>query len=207
MKNNKWSTRSTDDRDMHVVLFVSRNKDNKDIKDFTERRKSFTTKESIDSPKLKQEFNNFVENGTCGEICRMYYSVNSRDEDKVYKDLLHFLIDTPNFNLCSIDSKLAGIAAINSNAKSNKWMFDFDIDDSDKADEFIEDIKAFDAKSRETLKRSMEPIVVEKHRTPHGYAIITSRGFDTRELYKKWDEKEVTLKRDDLVCVCWKMTE
>lgn len=192
MKNSKWSVRSQDDRDMNVVLFISRNKDNKHIENFKERRKSFVTKEEMDSDKLEMKFKNFVNDGVSGEVCRMYFSVNSRDEDKVYKDLLHFLIDTPDFNLCSIDSKLAGIAAINSNAKSKRWMFDFDIDDEAEVDKFINDIHNCDPE-----------VDIEARKTPHGYAVITSRGFDTRELMKIWNEKDVTLKRDDLLCVYW----
>lgn len=192
MKNNKWSVRSEDDRDMNVVLFISRNKDNKDIKDFKERRKSFTTKEPVDSEKLKALFNDFVNRGETGEVCRMYFSVNSRDEDKIYKDLLHFLIDTPDFNLCSIDSKIAGIAAVNSNAKTKRWMFDFDIDDKDEVNKFVDDIKNIDSEVETTV-----------HKTPHGYAVITNRGFDTRELMKIWSDKDITLKRDDLLCVYW----
>lgn len=192
MKNNKWSVRSNDERDMHVVLFVSRNKDNSHIEDFKERRKSFITKDDMDSEHLINKYMDFVNKGQIGEMCRMYYSVNSRDEDKVYKDLLHFLIDTPDFNLCSMDSKLAGIAATNSNAKSKHWMFDFDIDDNTKMLEFVNDIYNIN-----------KDINVTTHKTPHGYAIIVDHGFDTRELYKKWDPKDVTLKRDDLLCVRW----
>lgn len=196
MKNNKWNTKSVDDRDMYVVLFVARNKDNKHIEDFKERRRSFITKETLDSDRLINDFNDFVNAGVSGEVCRMYYSINARNEDKVYKDLIHFLIDTPDFNLCSINSKLAGIAAINSNAKTKHWMFDFDIDDETKVSEFVADIKTIDA--------DVDVIV---HKTPHGYAVITQHGFDTRELYKKWDPNEVSLKRDDLLCARWKTKE
>jgi len=196
MKNNKWNTKSTDNRDMYVVLFVARNKDNKHIADFKERRRSFITKDELFSDKLMDMFNGFVNEGQSGELCRLYYSVNARDEDKTYKELLHFLIDTPDFNLCSINSKLAGIAAINSNAKTKRWMFDFDIDDETKVNEFVEDIVKIDS-----------TVGVTVHKTPHGYAVITSRGFDTRELYKKWDQHEVGLKRDDLLCAHWATKE
>lgn len=192
MKNNKWSVRSYDDREMNVVLFISRNKDNKHVENFTERRRSFVTKDEMYSEKLKTKFMNFVNDGVPGEVCRMYFSVNSRDEDKIYKDLLHFLIDTPDFNLCSIDSKLAGIAAVNSNAKTKRWMFDFDIDDENEVTNFINDIHKCDV-----------DVEVEAHKTPNGYAVITNRGFDTRELMKIWSDKDITLKRDDLLCVYW----
>lgn len=42
-KNYKWGIESINDNPVHVVLFVSRNKDNKDVKDFEERRTSFIT--------------------------------------------------------------------------------------------------------------------------------------------------------------------
>ena len=43
---NKWNRDEVDnniDTPINVVLFVSRNKDNKDIKDFKERRNAFVT--------------------------------------------------------------------------------------------------------------------------------------------------------------------
>lgn len=191
MKNGKWGTQSEDNRDLRVVLFVSRNKDNKDVDEFTERRMSFLTREHWNSEYIMNKFQHFVNNGVPNEVCRMYYSVNARDNDKVYKELLHFLIDSPDFNLCSIQSKLAGIAAKKENALTKHWMFDFDIDDNKKVDEFCNDIIECDSE-----------VVYEVHKTPHGYTVITSRGFDTRKLMEKWDT-DVTLKRDDLLCVHW----
>lgn len=194
MKNRKWNTKSNDDRPMNVVLFVSRKKDNKDVPDYTERRQSFITKEPIDSQRLKDKFLYFVNQGVAGETSRMYYSINERNEEKIYKDLLRFLIDAPDFNLCSISSKLAGIAATNTNAKTKHWMFDFDINDECKLQEFCNDIKSID-----------DSVMIEIHKTPNGYAIITNHGFDTRTLYQKWDKKTAELKRDDLLCVDWRI--
>ena len=193
MKNFKWGTKSFDDSPINVVLFVSRNKDNTDVADFTERRTSFITHDSADSDKLNKQFEDFVKAGVPGELSRMYYSVNERDADKIYKTLLHFLIDTPDFNLCAMAPKLAGIAATKECAKTKRWMFDFDIDDSGYVEEFCTDISNIDSE-----------VEIDVHKTPHGYAVITSRGFDTRELLKKWESKDVTLKRDDLLCVAWK---
>ena len=189
VKNFKWGTESFNDYPVYVFLFVSRNKDNKDIKNFKERRKSFIAP-SNRLEHIKQEFKDFVNQGVDGEFCRMYQSINNRDTNKVYKQLLHFLIDNPGFNLCDIQPKLAGIAAQKECALSKHWMFDFDINDEDKVKEFIKDIYEIDNNN-----------VAFYQNTPHGYAVITERGFDIRELVKKWPD--VGLKRDDLVCVMW----
>ena len=196
MKNFKWGTESFNESPVYVVLFVSRNKDNVGVENFEQRRISFITHKEIDDSRLIRDFENFVSNGVPGETCRMYYSINARDTKKIYKDLVHFLIDEPDFNLCDIAPKLAGIAASKGNALTKHWMFDFDINDLNKANEFCDDIKAIDPE--------IEIII---HKTPNAYAIITNHGFDTRKLYEKWDSKLTELKRDDLVCVRWKTKE
>lgn len=197
MKNFKWGTKSFDESPINVVLFVSRNKDNKGVKDFVERRKSFITHEPIYSAKLEHEFINFVKEGMPGELSRMYYSVNERNPEKIHKILMHFLIDNPDFNLCAIDSKLAGIAANKECALTKRWMFDFDIKDKEKVLEFCNDIE--DISSGVDIKSDVN---VEVHETPNGYAVITDRGFDIRKLLEKWGN-DVTLKRDDLLCYRW----
>lgn len=185
--SKSWGFDPTDDKDIYVCLFISRNKDNKDVPNFVERRKSFITTKHYTDPDLIMEFFNFVSNGVPNEICRMYYSLNSRKKEVVHKQLLHFLIDEPNFNLCALQSKIASIAAKHECAKTKYWFFDFDIKDKNKVAEFINDINSID--------NDME---ITYHETPNGYAIIVSRGFDTRELLNKWSEN-VTLKKDDLV--------
>lgn len=189
MKNFKWGTESLNDKPIYVVLFVSRNKDNKDIPNFKERRKSFITHKTVEE--LRDEFLSFVEMGQEGELSRMYYSVNERDGDKIYKELMHFLFDNPDFNLCSLGSKLAGIAAKKECAKTKQWMFDFDSNTLNDLYAFIHDLRKY--------YHSEE---YETYSTPHGYAIVTEHGFDTRELLEKWKDL-VTLKRDDLLCVNW----
>lgn len=199
-KNYKWGIETINDNPIHVVLFVSRNKDNKDVKDFEERRTSFITNQLMNFGYLATKFNTFVQQGVSGETSRMYYSVNARDHEKIHNQLLHFLIDDPDFNLCSISAKIAGIAAMRECAAQKRWMFDFDINSEEEVNQFVEDIEAI-------ASTDENPISVEVHSTPHGYAVITNRGFDTRELYKKWDESLVSLKRDDLLCCNWKTKE
>lgn len=196
MKNNKWSVESFSNKPIHVVLFCSRNKDNKHLPDFKERRKSFITHKTIEE--LEEEFNDFVSHGREGEMCRLYYSVNARDPQKIHTQLMHFLFDNPDFNLCSIAPKLAGIAAQKECALEKKWMFDFDSDNSGVAQQFLMDVSFY-------LNNTLSPelCVPKLYKTPHGYAIVIKRGFDTRKLLEDWGGI-VTLKRDDLLCVKWK---
>ena len=127
-----FSVESHNDRPINIVLFVSRNKDNKEVADFKERRVTFITHEDMNSEKIMTKFNDFVNAGKVGELSRCYYSVNTRDPQKIHKQLLHFLIDNPDFNLCDMDAKIASIAAHVECAATKKWMFDFDIDDNFK---------------------------------------------------------------------------
>lgn len=176
---------------LNVVLFVSRNKDNKQIPGFKERRQVFLTNEPINSEVLRKKFLDFTTKGMYQEFSRMYYSVNSRKPQEVYKEFLHFLIDNPNFNLCSASSKLAGIAMKHKNAETKHWLFDFDNIDTDKVREFMDDIHNYDSSCQ-----------IDIHKTPNGFAVIVDHGFDTRDLLKKWG-KYVTLKRDDFLCSNW----
>lgn len=194
-KRSKWEKESKGSGALKCVIFVSRNKDNKDVKDFRERRKSFVTTRTVDE--LKDDFVSFAKEGKKGETSRFYMSVNSRDNTKIQKDLIHKLIDE-EIAVQSLPAIVAGIAAKAENRAESKWLFDFD-EDLEKIDEFVSDIhKAYDDTPS---KKEKSPLTVEVHKTPNGFAVIVDRGFDTRELLKKW--KDVTLKRDDLLCCDW----
>ena len=191
-----FSVESHNDRPINIVLFVSRNKDNKEVANFKERRVTFITHEDMNSEKLMAKFNDFVNAGKVGELSRCYYSVNTRDPQKIHKQLLHFLIDNPDFNLCDMDSKIASIAAHVECAATKKWMFDFDIDDNFKVNEFMLDIHNIDPN-----------LDITHYKTPHGYGVVVSHGFDTRTLYEKWDRSLTECKKDDLMCIAWKTKE
>lgn len=187
---SKWGFHEKEEGTLRVVLFISRNKDNKGVESFKERRECFVTHRDFYDDVIERKFDAFAAGGQNGEQSRMYISVNARDEKKVRKALLHELIDKEDFSLSNIEALVASIAARKENALEKKWMFDFDYDDVDKLNEFIKDVHAID-----------KAVCTQAHKTPHGYAVVTSRGFDTRELAKKWPD--VTLKRDDLLCVAW----
>ena len=188
MKNYKWNTEKYTD-EVHVVLFTSRNKDNKNVEHFKQRRKAFLTTRSMNDPILINEFIHFAQQGVTGEESRMYYSVNARDPKKINKALVHYLIDNPDTNPAAIQGKLAAIAAQKECAATKHWMFDFDCPDRLQAEFFKQDILAID--------KDMD---VEIHPTKNNFAILTDRGFDSRALLEKW-KGVAELKKDDLLYV------
>ena len=173
---------------LKVVLFCSRNKDNKHLPHFKERKVSFLSSKSIED--LMSDFNSFASKGLIDEMSRFYISVNSRDNNKIRKALLHDLIDKEDSDMSKVEQRIASIASKKENAYENKWLFDFDEDDS-MIGEFLDDVRGY-------LPNDVETTL---HVTPNGHAIVVDRGFDTRELLAKW--KNVELKRDDMLCVSW----
>ena len=115
---NKWNRDENLDSDkLNVVLFVSRNKDNKHLKNFTERRNAFTTTREFKD--IKDQFKAFVEAGQPGEFSRMYTSVNPRSNSKTFKALQHKMLDD-EFNLSSLPQRVAALAAKKEKAYSDK---------------------------------------------------------------------------------------
>ena len=195
-----------------VIVFMSRNKDNKEIPDFKERRKAFTVSEKSLSTKdgriaVNRLFYNFVKDGKSGELSRLYISINKRSNEKTFIALQHEMLNK-KFNLATMPQKIASIAARKENAHDPKnlfWLFDFDRIDGlsdnefdDKIQEFVEDIKL--TCFLNTGINSDDLVLMRK--TVTGAAVIINNHFDTRELLKRWPN--VTLKRDDLMLVMWK---
>lgn len=196
-KLRKWDRDNDCKSDqIYVVLFTSRNKDNRDLEDFKERRQSFVT--TREPAKLLSQFEVFAKDGVADEISRMYVSVNARSNSKTFKALQHEMIDD-EFNLASMPQKIASIAAKRENAydsKNLKWLFDFDpIEGKDlheALNEFVKDLR------RELISHDDKDWTIVMHKTPNGYAVIADKRFDTRKLLEKWSN--VSLKRDDLYC-------
>ena len=185
--NKKWGFTSANVKPLYGVFFCSRNKDNKDLENFSERRRAFL---STDISKAERDFEHFVEDGRDGEFCRMYVSVNSRDRNKTRQGVLHWLIDDAEPNLEMTQAKICGIAMKHENAETKKWLFDFDSEDMTQLEDFLEELCDMGIKFK-------------YFKTPHGYAVITDHGFDTREILK--DRDFVTLKRDDMLCYKWQI--
>lgn len=207
---NKWNRDEDHESDkLNVVLFVSRNKDNKHLQDFTERRNAFTT--TKDAVELVEQFLAFVRKGQIGEICRMYVSVNARSNSKTFKALQHKMLDN-EFNLSSMPQRVAALAARKENAYDSdhlKWLFDFDPVEGKDTDtllnEFLKDVQSCHEDTRTKRDQSRPTMTVETHKTPNGYGVVVDQRFDTRSLLDKW--KNVSLKRDDLLCVDWAVND
>ena len=211
---NKWNRDEVDsntETPINVVLFVSRNKDNKDIENFKERRNAFVTTRDKHDFRLIEDFNAFVRKGQPNEMCRMYFSVNPRSNEKTQKALLHQLIDE-QYNMATMPQRIAAIAAKKENAadsKHLKWLFDFDPVEGENLDDlvnaFVDDINHYHNSTRTKNNEKRPPINIDGYKTPNGYAIIVDQRFDTRELLQKWTNVE--LKRDDLLCAKWAHNE
>ena len=173
---------------LYVYLIRSRNKDNKDVPNFKERAKTILEyKENED--KVIEAFKSFAAKGVHGEQTRLYRSVNSRNEEKIREEfIIRLLRDKPS--MTQLNRTLASVAQQVQNRDEGKWLFDFDVDDDNLVIKFIWDVRCY----------SYIPVrYIEKHKTPHGYAIIVPHGFDTRELMEKWKDYDITLKKDELL--------
>ena len=174
---------------LKVVLFTSRNKDNKDVPGFKQRSKTFLTTKDKDDIEILDEFKNWSEQGLSGETSRFYISVNSRDSDKINKAFVHYLLNNPQISPASYPQRVASVAAKKENASEFKWLFDFD-EKKELIPEFISDIKN---------ESNLTDEEIEFSETVTGFAVVVKHGFDTRNLLKKW--KNVELKRDDMLLV------
>lgn len=177
---------------LKVVLFISRNKDNKDVEGFKKRSESFLSTKSTEE--LYEDFDSFVAKGVEGEFSRFYHHVNARDNDKIRRALLHYLIDHENVNMAALPQRVASIASKTENRAESKWLFDFD-DELHLINDFVQDVR----------KEVPSHVEVVPHQTPNGHAVVVGQGFDTRELLERWEHVE--LKRDDMLCVVWMTKE
>lgn len=171
---------------LYVYLIRSRNKDNKNVPNFKERAKTILEyKENED--RIIKEFHRFAADGVPGEQTRLYRSVNSRNEEKIREEfIIRLLRDKPS--MTKLNRTLASVAQQVENRDESKWLFDFDVDDEEKVDDFIDDIYFCSETENHEL-----------HKTPHGYAIVVPHGFDTRELMDKWKDCEIRIHKDRLL--------
>ena len=203
---SKWHKGEAHNSDkLTVVLFVSRNKDNKEVENYTERRNAFVT--TREPHGLEHKFNAFVNDGLPGEMARMYVSVNPRSNSKTFKALQHAMLDN-EYNLATLPQRVAAFAAKKENAYDSSnlnWLFDFDPVDGENTEELLQKFLNAVEKAHlttQTKKGQERPeMTVTTHKTPNGYAVVVDQRFDTRELLSQFPNVE--LKRDDLLCYKW----
>lgn len=122
----------------------------------------------------------------------MYVSINEVDIYKVNMELAMFLIKNLDYTPAALPQKAAHFASFSQNKSTKRWLFDCDDMTKEQVMEFISDVK----------ETAGDDCTVELHETPHGFAVITGRGMDTRKLMEKWG-KNVELKRDAMLCLRW----
>ena len=207
LSNDKTAEPLYTDKQSHCVMLVSRNKDNQHLENFEQRRTVFLTTREKDDPLLVRKFEHFKDDGRQGEMSRMYYSVNARDNLKTIREVQHYLLDNPEYNAGSLSALAVKCAMHRENASEKNRLFDFDLNDEEKLNEFVQDLKS----------RGADDVEVQK--TPNGYAVVIKRGVDLRGLVDtlpdkpmkdkkdkgpwKWNNDEVGYKVDDLVLVTW----
>lgn len=173
---------------LYVYLIRSRNKDNKDIPNFKERVATILEyKENED--KVIEAFKSFAAEGVPSEQTRLYRSVNSRNEEKIREEfVIRLLRDKPS--MTRLNRTLSSVAQQIQNRDESKWLFDFDVDNRELVADFLSDINHFSG-----IKR----IDMNCYKTPHGFAIVVPHGFDIRGLMEKWEDYDITLKKDELL--------
>lgn len=160
------------DNKIRVHLFASRNKDNKNVDGFKQRKTAFIVRDGTD---ISDRFDDFVSHGVPGEFCRHYASLNPRSEDKIREELTVRLIrNKPPVE--KISGITASIACLPECAAEHKWLLDFDSGSEKLLTEFLTDVSEYFKDSEK----------IEVRRTVTGYAVIVPHGFDTRVLSKKW---------------------
>lgn len=178
--------------DYRVVLFCSRNKDNKDVPNFKQRTKHFVAK---DSEYIHEAFNAFLKAGVPNELSRFYISVNRRDPKRVRDNLIvRMLSQHDNFDPTKMNEMLVSVAANADSALDHNWLFDLD---------YYEDNlpKPTEEEVRHMFGKYVDPKFIEVMPTVRGLSVISSTHFDTRELLKNYSW--ITLKKDDMMLVDW----
>ena len=158
---------------MYAVLFISRNKDNKNVEGFHSRQKQFLTENPHD---CMPEFKQFVDMGIKGEVCRYYISLSERNMERAQKMLASRLIMDDNIDLTNLDNLMVSIAMKPENELTKEWLFDFDCPVQEHAKAFLRDVW-----------KEVGPDNAHLFRTIHGFAIEVYHGFDCRNLLEKWN--------------------
>lgn len=168
---------------MKVVFFVSRNKDNRDVPNFKERKETFFDKGAEDT---ERRFKHFVEDGQPGEYSRYYVSVNDRNTQQAVRDLTcYFVQNDCNVTLAGLETLACSMAMKPENAATKYWLFDLDDMTKEQAKEF-----------QNWVRKCGVTTVLRP--TKSGYALVTFSRFDYRDVLNRAEQAgyKVELKKD-----------
>lgn len=176
-------------RKLYIYLFVSRNKDNKHLPNFKERRQAFL-EYNDNMEEVMKKFTRFVEEGQSGELARCYRSVNARNEDAVKKELMIRLLKDDH-DVRKLNKLLISCAQAPQCRAEHKWLIDFDTIGS-HIFHFCDDL---------VQMCGLTPDMFTIYSTVNGHAIVVDRGFDTRAIFEKYKDCDITLKKDDFLLI------
>lgn len=200
---NKWYKTEEEQTDLRVISFVSRNKDNIDVAEFSSRKTSFVS--TMTDGELIPIFEAWAKQGKKNEFSRMYVSINKRDHKSVQLSLMHYLLDNQNLNLGSLDSRIAMLAAQSEHALEKKYFYDFDGNEK-QLEEFINDLKLAYEETKASNKKLEGELKYSIKKTPNFYAVILEQRFKTLWIDEKW-KNLATIKKDALYCTAWHLNE
>jgi len=185
-----------EEKKLYVYIMLSRKKDNQNVTGFHERAKTMVMYQD-DEEDVYREFRDFANKGKLGEVTRLYRTVNARDEEQCRNQLIMRLLN--HAPLPDMRATLASVCQQVECKAENKWLVDFDSKNESVLEDVIDYISKFTP--------------CKKHPTPNGYAIITDRGFDTREFFEMFAsisyieiKKDALLYLDQIQCV-WQNDE
>ena len=186
----------------YVYLFVSRNKDNAEVKNFKPRKRAFILKEEeLNTSKLEKKWKQFVADGKVGELSRFYVSVNPRDMEKVKRQLTHRLIED-EINLFKIERTVCALANKDENKRGRDWLLDIDKNCSEE--EMYDIIKEINQRLRKYCEEnlgmkwddSVPKCVCKRHtKTLNGWHVVTSRF--NKKILEMSDHRDVLELIDD----------
>lgn len=163
------------DNNLFIILFYSRNKDNKGLKNYKQRRMSFVSRTGV-TENIYEQFQLFVKKGVNGEMSRLYVSLNAYDSSRVQKQLQHYLLDNI-VDLEKLDAVIASLAA-KTQPLTKKCLLDYDGN--------MDDFYLFDNDVRLLVGDNY----LESYNTVSGAGIVVKKSFDTRELLTKYPNVE-----------------
>lgn len=197
---NKWNNggvRVTNNK-LYSWFITSRNKDNKDIESFKQKRIAFLAYEEEDSSvinsisvpnRVLSRLKKATMTEPEGTVLRLYRSVNSLNSNEIKRQLIVTILTKEGKPITNIESIAVSVAMEPSNHCFNerRWLLDFDSENADILNTMISEISNVSGE-------------IEIYKTPNGYAVITEHGFDTREFAIKYGDV-ITVKKNAMLFI------
>ena len=105
-------------------------------------------------------------------LWRIYRTVNKRSLPKAYRRMQIEMLEKEDSVIRKVNSHWKSILMKHECKIGRKLLFDFDLDDAQMFDEFMNEIIDYNRQFDQSDKT--EPLLVEKTQTPNGFHIVTN---------------------------------